>query len=87
VIYPNPGTGPSVTIQVPLASSSDVKVEIFTTAFRKVLDEDSRMGYPPADKVNLMLQDRWGRELANGLYYVRITTHQGRFIDKLLVLR
>ena len=38
VLYPNPSTGDPISINVPGSGIADVKVEIFTTAFRKVQD-------------------------------------------------
>lgn len=87
VLYPNPvnGNGP-VLIAVPLTVPGDVKVKVFTTAFRKVQDKtypDQPVGVP----VSLALTDREGTPLASGLYYVVVTWPQGRAIGKLLILR
>jgi hypothetical protein len=86
-IYPNPGTGPTVQIlPPPYMGLSNVRVEVYTLAFRKVKDEtfDS---IPSGTAVTLTLTGRGGNNLANGIYYVVVTTHSGRTIGKLLVLR
>lgn len=85
VLYPNPAFGSgSVQIQLPSVETAGVSVEVFTTAFRKVQE---RVFAPPAGPVlTLELRDKWGRSLADGLFYVVITTSKGRFITKLLIL-
>jgi hypothetical protein len=86
VVYPNPVSGGTVAVDPALTGVSDVKVAVFTTAFRKVQEKD----YPqkgPGQSVSLPLVDRGGSPLADGLYYLVVTTNQGRFILKLLVLR
>lgn len=89
VLYPNPATGPGpVTIQYNLASAgSDVKVLVFTTAFRKI--NEISIGQVPAgtNKTALQLADRWGSPLANGIYYVVIRNDQERYTVKLMVIR
>lgn len=66
--------------------SSNVRVEIYTTAFRKVEDMtfDS---IPSGMAVVVPLTGRGGNPLANGIYYVVVTTNAGRTIGKLLILR
>jgi FlgD Ig-like domain len=86
--YPNPSTGETVRIQFVLATgSSDVKLRIFTTAFRKVKTQD--LGSFPAgvQTILITLTDDHGRALANGVYYVEISDSQGRAIGKLMILR
>ena len=87
VLYPNPtdGSGP-LLISVPLTAPADVNVKIFTTAFRKVLEQDFP-GQPVGVPVSITLNDREGKPLASGLYYVVVTSPQGRVIGKLLLLR
>ncbi len=87
VVYPNPATGDTVNVLPPTHSGmEDVRVEIFTSAFRKVLDE-SFASVPPGVAVTVELKDKWGRPLADGLYYVVVTVDGKRSIAKLLVLR
>lgn len=88
VVAPNPADGTQpVSVIVPMTmSASDVKVQVFTTAFRKVQEKT----YPslPADrKVEVRLVDDWNKPLASGIYYVVIHTSKGRSVGKLLLLR
>ncbi len=88
VIYPNPvhDAGP-VKIRLPAyAGSTNVRVQIFTVALRRVQDRI----YPNAagnTDLSLNLVDVSEVSLANGLYYLAITTPVGRSIQKLLILR
>jgi hypothetical protein len=88
VIYPNPADGTaSVRIRPPAYFGvSDVKVKLFTLAFRKV-QENTYHQVPDGIAVPLNLTDKWGKSLASGLYYVVVQTTQGRSIGKLLILR
>ncbi len=87
VFYPNPsdGTKPLMVV-LPLTAPSDVKVQVFTTAFRRVKTQDFP-GQPVGVPVSITLDDDWGHPLASGLYYVVANTSQGRTIGKLLILR
>jgi hypothetical protein len=40
----------------------------------------------PSD-LPLAVADKWGKELANGLYYIAATTSQGHSLGKWLILR
>jgi hypothetical protein len=86
VIYPNPSTGGPVDVMPAVyTGSSTITVEIFTTAFRKVQSNDyPAQTYGPV-KVNMT--DTWGNPLASGLYYVVVTTNQGKSVAKLMLLR
>jgi beta-glucanase (GH16 family) len=86
-IYPNPVFGPTVNVLPPAYSGlSDVRVEIFTTAFRKVQDE-AFPNLPPDTAIEVQLKDNWGKPLADGLYYLVVLVDGGRSIGKLMVLR
>ncbi|HVZ79371.1 MAG TPA: cellulase family glycosylhydrolase [bacterium] len=86
VLYPNPSNGgPVQVLPPPYTGTSDVRVQIFTTAFRKVREDAySNLTYGP---VTLELRDAWGTPLASGLYYVAVQTKSGRSVGKLLILR
>lgn len=87
VVYPNPVTSPTVNIFPPTYSGvSNVEVEIFTLAFRKVLDE-TFPNVPAGTPLKITLDDQWGHPLANGLYYVVVIVNGERSIAKLLILR
>lgn len=87
LVYPNPSTGSAqVRLHIPLTGPSDVTVEIFTTAFRKVR-EDRLPQNPVGPDWVLPLVDRRGSPLADGLYYLKVTTPGGSSIVKWLILR
>jgi hypothetical protein len=80
------GTAP-VSLYLPLDSQiQDVKVQVFTVAFRKV-QEQVWPNLTGTTTVVLSTKDQWGNTLASGLYYVVVTTAQGRTILKFLLLR
>jgi len=87
-IYPNPanGSGP-IQVQVSLNSPGEVKIQLFTIAFRKIAEK--QMGQLPqgTTTLSLALADNWGNLLANGLYYLVLNTPAGRTVGKLLILR
>jgi hypothetical protein len=88
VPFPNPVRGGTVQIHFVLATASaDVKIRLFTTAFRKIKTVD--LGPLPAGAADpvISLTDEQGRPLANGLYYVEVSDSQGSAIGKLMVLR
>jgi hypothetical protein len=88
VPFPNPVKGGTVQINFVLATaSSDVKIRVFTTAFRKVKTVDLGPLPAGASDPTLPLTDEQGRPLANGLYYVEVSDSQGNSIGKLMVLR
>jgi hypothetical protein len=86
IIYPNPSDGRPVNILPPLTKVSDVKVQIFTLGFRKV-NEASFPQVLPGVSVSINLVDRWNKPLSNGLYYIVVTTDEGRSIAKLMIIR
>ena len=87
MLFPNPAFGPSVNVLPPsYTDSQDVRVEIFTLSFRKVLDT-AIPNTPSGTAVTVILDDRWGKPLADGLYYVVVTVNGGHSVGKLLILR
>lgn len=87
IVYPNPATGGNqVILQLPLTTTSDVKLQVFTLAYRKV-EEQEFPKQSNLSQIPVLLKDTWGNNLANGLYYVVANTNQGQFIAKLLVLK
>jgi O-glycosyl hydrolase len=86
-IYPNPAPGPTVNILPPSYTGiSNVRVEIYTLAFRKVQDH-TYDSVPSGTALTVPLTGRSGNYLANGVYYVVVTVNGQRTIGKLLVLR
>lgn len=75
-----------VYVHVSIQSTSDVKVEVFTLAFRKVVSLAS-LKLNPGQDIPLPLQDRWGGNLADGIYYVVATVNRKREVGKLLILK
>ena len=86
-IYPNPVTGPTVEILPPVyPGTSNVRIEIYTNAFRKVQDK-TFTSVPSGTAITVSLTGKGGNPLANGIYYVVVTTSSGRATGKLLILR
>jgi hypothetical protein len=89
IAYPNPlEGGETVMVSVPLGEDAEsVLLQVFTTAYRKILEEN--LGSMPAgmNNVALTLRDSKGKPLANGVYYIVITTEKGRAIGKFVVIR
>lgn len=86
VVYPNPVTGGSVNILPPAYSGAqDVRIEIFTLSFRRVLNETFPQ-VPEGTAVKVNLTDQWGHPLADGLYYVVVTVDGEHSVGKLLIL-
>jgi hypothetical protein len=87
VVYPNPVIANlPVYVHLPLQGLSEVKVELFTLAFRKVLSLPT-VRLNPGQDLSLPLQDSWGANLADGIYYVAVTVNGKRMIAKLLILK
>ncbi len=87
VIYPNPSDGTQpVNIHVATTVASNITVQIFTTAFRKV-QETSFNQQPVGMDVQVKLTDKWGSPLASGLYYVVVRVNETRrLVGKLLLI-
>lgn len=85
VIYPNPVTGSSALLQLPTANATNVKVQIFTIAFREV--QTLKFAQVSGSQLTIPVMDRSGMMLADGLYYFVIQANGIRWIDKVLVLR
>ncbi len=84
--YPNPCSGSEVHLSLPLKTPGNVKIQVYTIGSRKVRECDFHQ-YPVGQEVILTLTDDGGTALANGLYYVRVTTPGASRIIKLLVIR
>jgi hypothetical protein len=86
VLYPNPSHGGPVNIVPPyFDGASDVKIQVFTPAFRKVRENTTNLSR--YGTVVWEPTDAQGNPLANGLYYVVLTTKNDRVIRELLMLR
>jgi hypothetical protein len=85
VVFPNPSTHEPAALGLPSGVTS-VDIKVFTLAFRKV-QEIQPGQYVPGTTVPLPMTDSGGAPLANGLYYLVVTTNQGTTTVKWLILR
>ena len=68
-------------------AESQVKVSVFTTAYRKI-SEQVRSDLSAGDvRMPLVVTDKKGKSLSNGVYYVVLSTRQGQAIAKWVVMR
>jgi hypothetical protein len=88
VLYPNPVSGPGpILIRLPnYLGVADIPVKVYTIAFRLV-DKFTAYQMAGGSDVSLPLTDQGGTPLANGLYYVVVTTPENRSTLKLLIIR
>jgi glucuronoarabinoxylan endo-1,4-beta-xylanase len=84
-ILPNPVRAAVVTLYPPdYYGSSDIKVQIFSVAYRLVGEfEFPSMRWQP---IQIPLQAHWGGHLPQGLYYVVLKTDKLSAVAKMLVL-
>lgn len=62
-------------------------MKLFTVAFRKIYDAAFNQ-IPPNGDLAVNPSDSWGNSLANGIYYVEVTTPTGGpVVKKLLIFR
>ncbi len=92
LLFPNPLMGPGpLQFYYRVDSPTDqVKVKVFTTAFRKI-DEDDALPATPGPHLYTLDLNRSGLSVANGLYYVvlyfRIGGQETHQVMRLLVQR
>ena len=72
---------------MPLKRVADIRLKVFTIAFRKVNDITYPNQGPWEVDVPVPLTDKWGTPLANGVYYVLVVSNVGGWKSKLLILR
>jgi hypothetical protein len=87
LIYPNPATGDTITLHLSLTKTSDVTIKFISVAHRRVLVKTLPSVPAGTTDQTVVLKDNGGHVLANGLYYLVITSDDGRLIRKLLVAR
>lgn len=86
VIYPNPARGSQTNLFLPGGTwPANLKIQIYSLGFRKVREVELRQ-VQPETPVTLDLFDKNGVSLANGFYYVMVTSPQGKFMLKLIIL-
>lgn len=61
-------------------------VQIFTVAF-KLVEQKTFLAVPHGVTVTIDMVDSWGQPLANGLYYVSVTTKKNTAVGKLMIQR
>jgi hypothetical protein len=85
VVYPNPVTSSTTTIQLPVTNAVNVTVRIFTVVMRQV----QTMNVPQVfgNTLSVQMVDKGGVSLANGLYYFVIQANGQKWMTKVLVLR
>jgi hypothetical protein len=88
VIYPNPvKNSNTTTLVIGFAKPTDwLQIKVFTVAHRRVKNVTLQSLPAGMNTIPLNMTDDWGKPLADGLYYVLITTPDQKFIKKLLVL-
>ena len=84
VLFPNPASGSQVKLILP--AGMDMKIALYTTSYRKV--REIKVGQTASGTIlTLDLSDNAGTVLANGVYYVAVTTLNSRWTLKLLILK
>jgi hypothetical protein len=87
LVYPNPiKDGGKITLLVPVVAGTDLRLEWFTLAFRKVGGLEVHLS-SAGGSVLLDLVDKQGRPLANGIYYLVASGGDRHWVVKLMVLR
>lgn len=85
VLYPNPVTSGTATLQLPVENATNVTVQIITVAMRKV--QTLTIPRVAGNLLPVQLVDKGGTALANGLYYFLVQAGGQRWMIKVLVLR
>lgn len=85
VVYPNPVTSDSLSIQLPVSNSTNVSVAVYTVAMRQVKTVSVPQVF--GDTMTVQAIDKAGIKLANGLYYFMIQANGQKWMSKVLVLR
>lgn len=70
-----------------MVKASDLEVKVYTLAFREIQDKVYPSVPAGVNALTLELKDRRGTNLANGLYYLVVSTPDNRAVLKLLVAR
>lgn len=85
VVFPNPATSSTVTLQLPVSNATNVTVQVYTVAFReiKTITQAQVIG----NTMTIALMDKAGSQLADGLYYFTIQANGQHWTNKVLVLR
>ena len=73
-------------MRLPLSSVSDVRVRVYTTAFRLV-NSLSFENVQPGQDVDIPLTNKWGSALASGVYYLSVNAGGKHWTVKFMVIR
>jgi len=95
IVYPNPlsvayGSNNLVQAMVSVTLNQSAKVmtiQLFTTAYRKIGESTVNDVPVGIHSYPLPIKDLKGKQLANGVYYVVVTTSAGRAVGKLMILK
>jgi hypothetical protein len=86
--FPNPSNGSPISFNIQVPTQSNVTLDVFTLAFRKIYSHTTQAyGF---QTLQWNLKDLSGTQVADGLYYVRIHISgnpSATKIFKVLVLR
>ena len=87
--YPNPSPGDEVSWVVNGFGPIRVRLDVFTTAFRKI--DTREIWASTGERIRWLARGADGKAVANGVYYIRIeATADGKTIqrlDKVIILR
>lgn len=89
IFYPNPirGDGPA-NLQIAFNQAQDhVGIKVYTTAFRKVYEDNIRSVPQGTFLYDLEVNNFKGGRASNGLYYLEVTTPSNRWVIKLLIFK
>jgi len=85
VVYPNPVTSSTTSIQLPVNDATNVKVQIFTVAMRQVQTINIPLVF--GNTLTVQMVDKSGISLADGLYYFVIQANRQKWTSKVLLLK
>jgi len=85
VVYPNPVTSSTANLQLPVSNAVNVKIQIFTLAFREV--QTVTVAQVAGSSMSISMIDKSGIPLADGLYYFVIQVNGQKWVNKILLLR
>jgi len=77
-----------VKVNVTVARAGDeVRIQLFTTAYRKISETVLTTLPVGVTPVSVVLRDKKGRLLSNGVYYIRVISGDTVSIGKLIILK
>jgi len=79
--YPNPSQGKPVSIWIQVPKPTTIKWTVYSLAFRKIAEGETSIDQTGTIVWNF--KDRYQKQVANGLYYMRVEAIRGQTITKL----